>query len=231
MYHNPPRAARKVATRRRRGAPRQQDAQTLAALDMLHAQKAALQNSVRQRLVGIRQRELEYYTLNCRSVGNQAALIAGFAYSGIHYHYLLEHQYGWQLSEEDSIEEVIFLSLLTMSLGCALQVSIWHGRLPIDCTDDHNQPVCCCADCRSGGIGIRIGSSTRAARSGRQLARRGCGHAEVDVLRDSPVPGLDRVVRCSATVVLHLLLLLLLLLFLLLLSSTSCVPCIFNHRA
>ena len=91
---------------------------------MLHAQKAALQNSVRQRLVGIRQKELEYYTLNCRSVGNQAALIAGFAYSGIHYHYLLEHQYGWQLSEEDSIEEVIFLSLLTMSLGCALQVSI-----------------------------------------------------------------------------------------------------------
>ena len=125
----------------RAGAPRQQDAQTLPALDMLHAQKAALQNSVRQRLVGIRQRELEYYTLNCRSVGNQAALIAGFAYSGIHYHYLLEHQYGWQLSEEDSIEEVIFLSLLTMSLGCALQVSIWHGRLPIDCTDDHNQPV------------------------------------------------------------------------------------------
>lgn len=133
---------------------------------MLHAQKAALQNSVRQRLVGIRQKELEYYTLNCRSVGNQAALIAGMAYSGIHYHYLLEHQYGWQLSEEDSLEEVIFLSLLTMSLGCALQVSIWHS--PIDhCAAIHHHSPCCCADCRSCGIGVRLGSSTRAARPGR----------------------------------------------------------------
>ena len=67
-------------------------------------------------------RELEYYTLNCRSVGNQAALVAGFAYSGIHYHYLLEHQAGWRLSQQDSVQEVIFLTLLTLSMGCGLQV-------------------------------------------------------------------------------------------------------------
>lgn len=92
---------------------------------MLDAKKAALQNTIRQRLVGIREKELEYYTENCRSVGEQASLIAGFAYSGIRYHYLLEHQAGWHLSESDSIEEVLFLTLLTLSFGCGLQVRGW----------------------------------------------------------------------------------------------------------
>ena len=68
-----------------------------------------------------RRKELDYYTVNCRSVGNQAALVAGFAYSGIRYHYLLEHQAGWHLSQQNSIEEVIFLTLLTLSMGCGLQ--------------------------------------------------------------------------------------------------------------
>jgi len=54
-------------------------------------------------------------------VGNQAALVAGFAYSGIRYHYLLEHQAGWHLSQQNTIEEVIFLTLLTLSMGCGLQ--------------------------------------------------------------------------------------------------------------
>ena len=68
-----------------------------------------------------RRKELDYYTVNCRSVGNQAALVAGFAYSGIRYHYLLEHQAGWHLSQQNSVEEVIFLTLLTLSMGCGLQ--------------------------------------------------------------------------------------------------------------
>ena len=50
---------------------------------MLDVQKAALTNRMRQRLVAIRERELDYYTSNCRLLGNQAALVAGFAYSGI----------------------------------------------------------------------------------------------------------------------------------------------------
>ena len=49
---------------------------------MLDVQKAALTNRMRQRLVAIRERELDYYTSNCRLLGNQAALVAGFAYSG-----------------------------------------------------------------------------------------------------------------------------------------------------
>ena len=82
-----------------------------------HARKSRpLANAIHNR------RELEYYTLNCRSVGNQAALVAGFAYSGIHYHYLLEHQAGWRLSQQDSVQEVIFLTLLTLSMGSGLQV-------------------------------------------------------------------------------------------------------------
>ena len=89
-------------------------------------------------------KELEYYTANCRSVGNQAALIAGFAYSGIRYHYLLEHQAGWHLSQQNSIEEVIFVTLLTLSLGCGLQARqrtahFWRGRASTHCP--HASPI------------------------------------------------------------------------------------------
>ena len=88
---------------------------------MLHAQKANLQTNLRQRLLAIRERELDYYTDINRNIGNQAALIAGFAYSGIRYHYLVERQHSWQLSDGDSLEEVVFTSLLTMAMGCGLQ--------------------------------------------------------------------------------------------------------------
>jgi len=91
---------------------------------MLNAQKAALENSLRQRLVGIRERELEYYTKNCRLLGDLAALLAGFAYSGIRYHYLLERQHSWMVQEGDAVEEVVFLSLLTLTLGCGLQTVV-----------------------------------------------------------------------------------------------------------
>ena len=88
---------------------------------MLAAKKEALENSLRQRLVDIRTREVEYYTDNCRNIGNQAALIAGCAFSGIRYHYLLERQQSWHLTETDSIEECAFLTLLAVTLGTALQ--------------------------------------------------------------------------------------------------------------
>jgi len=88
---------------------------------MLVARKAALSNAVRQRQVAIRERELIYYTKNCRMLGDLAALIAGFAYSGIRYHYLLERQTSFMMAEGDALEEVIFLSLLTVSMGLGLQ--------------------------------------------------------------------------------------------------------------
>ena len=59
--------------------------------------------------------------MNCRNIGNQAALISGLAYSGIRYHYLLERKTNYRLDFEDSLEEMVFLSLLSITLGCALQ--------------------------------------------------------------------------------------------------------------
>lgn len=88
---------------------------------MLHARKQALENTLRQRLIAIRERELLYYTDNCRNIGNQAALISGLAYSGIRYHYLLERNTNYVESVENSFEECLFLSLLSVTLGCALQ--------------------------------------------------------------------------------------------------------------
>jgi len=90
---------------------------------MLHAKKVALQNVLRQRLVAIRERELLYYTDNCRNIGNGAAIISGLAYSGIRYHYLLERNtnYNSESSLQNSFEEALFLSLLTVTLGCSLQ--------------------------------------------------------------------------------------------------------------
>jgi hypothetical protein len=88
---------------------------------MLVARKEALANEVRQRQVAIRERELVYYTKNCRMLGDLAALIAGFAYSGIRYHYLLERQTSFMMAEGDALEEVIFLSLLTACMGLGLQ--------------------------------------------------------------------------------------------------------------
>ena len=82
---------------------------------------AQLEANLRKQTIAIREKELDYYTSNCRNIGNQAALVSGLAYSGIRYHYLLEHQAGWHLSQQNTIEEVIFLTLLTLSMGCGLQ--------------------------------------------------------------------------------------------------------------
>ena len=88
---------------------------------MLQAKKEALQNTARQKLVEIRGMELAYYTSNCRNIGNMAAIVAGLAYSGIRYHYLLERNTNFNLELENSIEEMVFLSLLAITIGFALQ--------------------------------------------------------------------------------------------------------------
>lgn len=88
---------------------------------MLQAKKEALENSLRQRLVAIREKELLYYTENCRNIGNGASIISGLAYSGIRYHYLLERNTNYVESVRNSFEECLFLSLLAITLGCSLQ--------------------------------------------------------------------------------------------------------------
>lgn len=88
---------------------------------MIKAKKEKLENTARLRMALIRQQELDYYTDNCRSIGNSAALVAGLAYSGIRYHYLLERKQSYFTSMTDSLEEMFFLTLLSVTLGCALQ--------------------------------------------------------------------------------------------------------------
>jgi hypothetical protein len=50
---------------------------------MLYADKQALETDLKVCLLGIRERELDFYTQNCRSIGTSAALLAGFAYAGL----------------------------------------------------------------------------------------------------------------------------------------------------
>jgi len=52
---------------------------------MLYADKAALENRTKVRLLSIRERELALYTNNCRTVGTVAALMAGLAFSALIY--------------------------------------------------------------------------------------------------------------------------------------------------
>lgn len=50
---------------------------------MLYADKQALETELKVSLLAIRERELNLYTSNCRQIGTQAALLFGFAYSGL----------------------------------------------------------------------------------------------------------------------------------------------------
>ncbi len=50
---------------------------------MLFADKRALETNLKVSLLAIREKELNFYSQNCLAVGTQAALLAGFAYSGL----------------------------------------------------------------------------------------------------------------------------------------------------
>ena len=54
-----------------------------ALLAMLFADKRALETNLKVGLLQIREKELNFYTQNCLAVCTQAALLAGFAYSGL----------------------------------------------------------------------------------------------------------------------------------------------------
>ena len=55
----------------------------LVLLAMLFADKRALETNLKVGLLQIREKELNFYTQNCLAVCTQAALLAGFAYSGL----------------------------------------------------------------------------------------------------------------------------------------------------
>ena len=50
---------------------------------MLLADKLDLQNKLKLNMLQIEERELNYYTQNAMTVGTQAALLAGFAFTGV----------------------------------------------------------------------------------------------------------------------------------------------------
>ena len=92
---------------------------------MLQAKKEALENSIRQRLVAVRERELHYYFDNARIMGTTSAVLSGLSYSGIRYHYLLVRNSDWDDTYElaqHSIEEMVFLAMLTITMGLNLQL-------------------------------------------------------------------------------------------------------------
>ena len=60
-------------------------AQSANSSAMLYADKAALENRTKLRLLAIRERELTLYTQNCFTIGTISAVMAGLAYSSLLY--------------------------------------------------------------------------------------------------------------------------------------------------
>ena len=56
-----------------------------ASCAMLHADKEALRTAYKLRLLAIREKELNYFLQNCINIATLAAMLAGFAQSGLIY--------------------------------------------------------------------------------------------------------------------------------------------------
>ena len=83
---------------------------------MLYADKAALENRTKVKLLTIRERELTLYTNNCRTVGTVSALMAGIAYSALIYTKMAYFQ------ESHLVQQFLYIcGLVTcMCLSCAM---------------------------------------------------------------------------------------------------------------
>lgn len=78
---------------------------------MLFADKQALETDLKVSLLSIRERELKLYSENCRSIGAQAALLAGFTYGGV--------TIAGTLQESARIQFVsLHVFVTTVSMGC-----------------------------------------------------------------------------------------------------------------
>lgn len=82
---------------------------------MLYADKAALENRTKVKLLAIRERELTLYTNNCRTVGTVSALMAGIAYSALIYTKMAYFQ------ESSVIQQFFYISGLTVCMGLSLR--------------------------------------------------------------------------------------------------------------
>lgn len=81
-FRSSERAARTVE-RVHRGLVPDSSSALLRPAEMLHASKLQLQTKARQRMLEIRNRELQLYMQNARTLGIQASMLAGVAFEGL----------------------------------------------------------------------------------------------------------------------------------------------------
>jgi hypothetical protein len=93
---------------------------------MLAAQKENLESGFRQRMLRIRDKELDFFTRNCQSVAQLSALIAGFAYSGLIYvKYIDVDLCG---PNEILCAEILYPIMITITMSTAL-FAMWGATL------------------------------------------------------------------------------------------------------
>ena len=83
---------------------------------MLLADKLDLQNKLKLNMLQIEERELNYYTTNAMTVGTQAALLAGFAFTGV-----IEAPWDY-LSDNNVADWVIAMCVCSTLFGMLFQV-------------------------------------------------------------------------------------------------------------
>ena len=97
---------------------------------MLFADKAALENRTKVRLLSIRERELTLYTNNCRTVGTVSALMAGIAYSALIYTKMAYFHDSSQLSQFLYVIGLTVCMCLSLSnvLGTTMLTMLGPGK-------------------------------------------------------------------------------------------------------
>mmetsp|Transcript_38096 Transcript_38096/g.76344 ORF Transcript_38096/g.76344 Transcript_38096/m.76344 type:complete len:287 (-) Transcript_38096:283-1143(-) len=97
---------------------------------MLYADKAALENRTKVKLLSIRERELTLYTNNCRTVGTVSALMAGIAYSALIYTKMAYFQESSTLQQFCYISGVVICMCLSLRnvLGTTMLTMLGPGK-------------------------------------------------------------------------------------------------------
>ena len=90
---------------------------------MLLADKHDLQQKLRLNLLQIEEKELNFYTQNCYTIGTQAALLAGFAFSAM-CEVEIDHTYGEHIQAMWLISIVLSMTLEIGAVVKSMQLSI-----------------------------------------------------------------------------------------------------------
>ena len=87
---------------------------------MLHADKEALRTAYKLRLLAIREKELNYFLQNCINIATLAAMLAGFAQSGLIYtKYIDKNLCGErEIGCSELLYPIIIIVVMCLSLTC-----------------------------------------------------------------------------------------------------------------